>query len=350
MSDSRLIRISTGTLIRTILLVLGTLFLFQLREVLILVVVAIVIASFVEAGVRQLQKYKIKRTLSVPIIFTGSLLLLFGIFYSFVPIVVRELSGMLALIIGYLPSGTSISSASIQNATNFVDTLSQHSSFTDLLSSFKKASSSLSAGATTVIGSTFGGLLNLVLVVVMAFYLSIQEKGIDSFLRILTSQKNEAYVLGLWERTQQKIGLWFKGQLMLGLIIGAITFIVLLLMGVKYAFLIGLITAIAELIPFGVIFAAIPAILFAVIDGGVLLGVKVLIFYVVVQQIENYVLSPVVARRMVGIPPLVVLLAFLVGIQIAGFWGAVVAIPVAVFVLEYLSDIEKKKLAPIVEL
>ena len=102
----------------------------------------------------------------------------------------------------------------------------------------------------------------------MSFYLSIQERGIDSFLRILTPAKNEKYVIDLWTRTQRKIGLWFKGQLMLGVIMGTVTFIVLALLGVKYAFLIGLITGIAELVPFGVIFAAVPAILLSVIDGG----------------------------------------------------------------------------------
>jgi predicted PurR-regulated permease PerM len=60
-------------------------------------------------------------------------------------------------------------------------------------------------------------------------------------------------------------------------------------------------------------------------------------------------LSPVISKRVVGIPPLVVLLAFLIGITLAGFWGALIAMPVAVFVLEYLSDIEKQKLVPVTD-
>lgn len=74
-----------------------------------------------------------------------------------------------------------------------------------------------------------------------------------------------------------------------------------------------------------------------------MLALKVLIFYVVFHQIENYVLAPLVMKRVVGIPPLVVLLSFMIGITLAGFWGAILAIPVAVFVLEYMSDVEKKK-------
>ncbi len=345
--DGWTVQITTGSIVKGILLILLAYVLFLLKDVLLLVLVSIVIASFVEAGVRGLERYKMSRMVSVPIIFAITILIVFAIFYAFVPIIVRELSDMLALLFQYLPSDTPINQQSIQGATDFVNTITRHSSVNDLLSSVKNASAMLSQGATSFIGTTFGGLLNFILIVVMSFYLSIQEKGIDAFLRLLTPARNEAYVLGLWERTQRKIGLWFKGQLLLGLIVGAVTSIVLALLGVQYGFLIGLISGIAELIPFGIIFAAVPAILLSVIDGGVFLGVKVFIYYVVIQQIENYVLSPIVAKRVVGIPPLVVLLAFLVGITLAGFWGALVAMPVAVFILEYMSDVEKQKLIPV---
>ncbi len=334
-------------MIRAILLIAAAVILFIIKDILLLILVAIVIASFVEAGVKLFKSIGIGRTLSVPIIFMAVIFIVAGIFYTFVPIIIRELSGVITSLLSYIPNSAPISGESIQGATSFISSLTHHASLTDVLASLKNSSASLSQGITTFIGTTFGTVLDVVLVVVMAFYLSIQEKGIDSFLRILTPLKHEHYVVNLWNRTQHKIGLWFKGQLLLGLIVGAIAVVVLALLGVQYSFLIGLISGIAELIPFGIIFAAIPAILFAVIDGGFLLAVKVLIFYIVVQQIENYVLSPVVAHRTVGIPPLVVLLSFLIGITVAGFWGAIIAIPVAVFILEYLSDVEKQKLIPI---
>ncbi len=346
MSESRSIRITTDTMIRAILLVIVAVVLYSLRDILLLILVSIVIASFVEAGVRLFKGFGMSRTLSVPIIFTIVIVALMALFYSFVPIVVRELSGMLTLIVQYIPAST-IDTQSVSGITQFITSISHHNSFTDILNNVKSVSGSFSQGATTFIGTTFSGLIDIVLVVVMSFYLSIQERGIDNFLRILTPIKHEHYVVNLWNRTQHKIGLWFKGQLLLGLIMGAITIVVLTLLGVQYSFLIGLVTGIAELIPFGIIFAAIPAILFAVIDGGVILGIKVLVFYVVAHQIEGYVLNPVVAHRTVGIPPLVVLLSFLIGITIAGFWGALIAIPVAVFTLEYLGDLEKQKLVPI---
>lgn len=347
MEEARTIRISTDTMIRAILLIGAAVILFIIKDILLLILVSIVIASFVEAGVKLFKSFGISRTLSVPVIFMVVILIILGIFYTFVPIIVRELSGVITSLLTYLPDGAPINPQAVEGATSFLASITRHASLTDILASVKNSSALLSQGATTFIGTTFGTLLDVVLVIVMSFYLSIQEKGIDSFLRILTPLKHEHYVLNLWNRTQHKIGLWFKGQLLLGLIVGAITVVVLALLGVQYAFLIGLVSGIAELIPFGIIFAAIPAILFAVIDGGILLALKVLIFYIVVQQVENYVLSPVVAHRTVGIPPLVVLLSFVVGITIAGFWGAIISIPVAVFILEYLSDVEKQKLVPI---
>ncbi len=346
--NATFIRLSNDSIIRVILFLFGAYLLFKLTNIILLILVAIVIASFVEAGVQQCAKYKISRLLAVPVIFTLVLSLLFMIFYAFVPIVFRELSDMVTLLSTYFPSSASLDSQSIEGATNFVNTIASNPSATGIVENIKNAATVLSQGAISVIGSTFGGLLNFILVIVMSFYLSIQEKGIDNFLRILTPARKETYVIDLWHRTQRKIGLWFKGQMMLGLLVGAITFTVLALMGVKYALLIGLITGIAELIPFGIIFATIPAVLFAAIDGGVVLAVKVLIYFVIIQQIENYVLNPVISRRVVGIPPLVVLLAFLIGITLAGFWGAIIAIPAAVFVLEYLSDVERKKLIPVV--
>lgn len=349
MSEHRLIRISTDTFVRAVLIGFAVYVAFLLRDILLLILAAIVIASFVESGVRAFARIKVKRMLAVPIIYTIVIAILFAVFYAFVPIIFRELSGVISLISTYLPSSPGLNTQSIEGASEFVTNISKNTSIPDLLANIKSVASSFSQGATSIIGSTFGGMLNLILVIVMSFYLSIQERGIQMFLRIITPAKHERYVIDLWVRTQRKIGLWFQGQLFLGAVIAIIAFTGLALLGVQYAFLIAIISGIAELIPFGLTFAAIPAVLFAVINGGVLLGFKVLIFYIILQQIENYVLGPAIVKRVVGIPPLIVMVAFLIGITLAGFWGALLAIPVAVFVLEYLGDVEKSKYVTVTE-
>lgn len=349
MAELRSINISTSTLVRVLFLGFAVYGMFLLREIIILILVAVVIASFVESGVRAFARLNVKRSLSVPIIYAVGVLILFGVLYAFVPIVFRELSGVITLISRYFPQTEGLNQNSLEGAGQFVSNLSGSLSTSELLQNVKNITSSFTSGFTSIIGGTFGGLVNLILVIVMSFYLSIQERGIVTFLRIVTPVKHEKYVIDLWARTQRKIGLWFQGQLFLGLVVGAITFIVLTILGVQYAFLIAVISGLAELIPFGLTFAAIPAVLFAVIDGGVLLGFKVLIFYIILQQLENYVLGPAIVKRVVGIPPLIVLVAFLIGITLAGFWGALLAIPFAVLILEYLSDVEKNRYIPVTE-
>lgn len=349
MVEARATRISTDTLVRGLLLIVAGYGVFLLREIILLILAAIVIASFVESGVRGLSRFNIKRSLAVPLIYAVVVVILFAIFYAFVPIIFRELSGVLSLISKYIPSAPSIDTQSIEGASKFVSNLSGSTSIGDLLTSVKSVASSFSKGFTSIIGGTFGGMINLILVLVMSFYLSIQERGIVTFLRIVTPLKHERYVIDLWARTQRKIGLWFQGQLVLGAVIAALVFVCLALLGVQYSFLIAIISGMSELIPFGLTFAAIPAVLFAVIDGGVLLGFKVLIFYIIIQQLENYVIGPAIVKRVVGIPPLIVMVSFLVGITLAGFWGALLAIPFAVLVLEYLSDVEKNKYITVTE-
>ena len=126
-------------------------------------------------------------------------------------------------------------------------------------------------------------------------------------------------------------------------LIGIIVFIGLSIVGVQYAFLAGLLAAVAELIPFGFLFAMVPGTIFAYLDGGLYLAVVVFVFYIAVHYLESYIISPAIARRSTGVSSLVVILALLIGADLAGFWGLILAVPVAVCLFEYLSDLEKDK-------
>ncbi|HEX8993638.1 MAG TPA: hypothetical protein VF803_00105, partial [Candidatus Paceibacterota bacterium] len=109
------VKITTETIIRILLLLVLGYALFKLANILLLVLVSIVIASFIEAGVQQFARYKISRMLAVPVIFTFVIALLFVIFYTFVPLIFRELSDVILLLSSYFPNtSTAIDSQSIQ--------------------------------------------------------------------------------------------------------------------------------------------------------------------------------------------------------------------------------------------
>jgi predicted PurR-regulated permease PerM len=200
------------------------------------------------------------------------------------------------------------------------------------------------AGAFQVVSLIFGGLLSFVLIVVLSFYFAVQDTGIDDFLRLITPIKKHRYVLDLWRRSQHKIGRWMQGQLLLSLMAGTLVWVGLALLGVPYAFLLGALAAVLELIPvFGSILAAVPAVAIAFSVGGASFALMVIALYIVVNQFQANLVYPLVVQKVVGVPPLLVILALIVGAQIAGFLGIILSVPVAAALREFIVDVQKGK-------
>jgi len=192
----------------------------------------------------------------------------------------------------------------------------------------------------------FGGILSLILIFVLSFYLAVQEDGIAKFLRVITPLKHEEYVISLWKRSQLKIGFWLQGQLLLAVLVGVLVYLGLSIIGIDNALFYAAIAAILETIPlFGPIIAAIPAIAAAYIDGGVSYGLLVLGLYLIIQQFENHLIYPLVVKKIIGVPPILVILAIIVGAKLAGFLGVILSVPVAATLMEYFDDLQMSKVA-----
>jgi predicted PurR-regulated permease PerM len=114
---------------------------------------------------------------------------------------------------------------------------------------------------------------------------------------------------------------------------------------VKYALLLALIAGIMELVPYGILIALIPAVYFSYLSGGTGSALEVALAYIILHQFEVFLFSPLVIKSVVGLSPLVIILAALIGFRLGGLWGLVLAIPVSVFVMEFLSDLEKRKVS-----
>ena len=148
----------------------------------------------------------------------------------------------------------------------------------------------------------------------------------------------EARVLQLYGRTKAKIGRWFQAQVILSLVIGAVVAIGLSLLGVEQALVLGVIAGLFELVPIaGPIFAGALAIIVAATQS-LTLALWVLIFFVVIQQLENNLLVPLVMKKAIGVHPVIILVALLGGAEIAGLVGMLLAVPAAVFLQEMTDD------------
>ncbi len=170
------------------------------------------------------------------------------------------------------------------------------------------------------------------------------EDGVADLLELITPLKHERYVIGLWRRTQHKIGRWMQGQFLLAITVAILVYVSLSFFGVHNALFLALISMFFEIIPvFGAFIGAIPGILLGFTQGGVSLGLTITVVYIVIQQIESNVIYPLVVRKIFNVSPLVVIIALAVGWQVGGFLGILLSVPVAVALTEYMGDVGKRR-------
>ncbi len=340
------VHITTGTLLKTIVVLALAWLLFILRDVVLIVLTAVVISSAVEPGVRLMTRQRLPRVAAVLILYVLMFTLFFLLFYFFFPSILKDFSTFAASLPSYLDTFTQSNAYTAYSSILGLPPASEISG-TEMVSSFRNLfNSGDGAGSFTTASKVFGGLFSFILIMVFSFYFAVVETGVDDFIRIVSPRKQRDYLQDLWKRSQHKIGLWMQGQLILGVLIGTFVYLALLLLNVPHALVLAVIAALFELIPvFGPILAAVPAVIIAAVSGGPFWGLVVAGVYVLIQQFENHLIYPQVVTRVVGVPPLLVILALIIGAELAGLLGVILSVPVAATLQELVKDIESGRLA-----
>ncbi len=340
------LNINSATIIRTICIALLFLVLYYLRDIVLVVILSIVVASAIEPGTKWLTKRRVPRLLSVILMYLIlALAIVCIVYFLFLPILSEMVSflGSLPSYLGDLKVWNPIQSNEFLSSSP-IGSLSQSFSLVDIVNQLDETISRISNGFLFTASSVFGGMLSFILVIVLSFYLSVEKDGVTNFLRIVLPSRQEEYVIDLWERSQKKIGLWMQGQIILAIIIAVLVFLGLTLLRVQNALLLAVIAGVFEIIPlFGPILAAIPAVAVSLLGGGTGLALLVLGLYIIVHQFENQLIYPLVVRKIVGVPPIVSILALIIGGKLAGFVGLIISVPIAAALMEFVSDIEKDK-------
>lgn len=339
--------ITTGSWVRGIIVLAIAYALFLVSEFVLVVIVSIVIASAIEPAISWAKKRNIPRLPMVLLVYIISALVLAGLFYFLLLPLIGEISNFIRTLTIYSNSVTSGGILSdmfkTQNLFEGFDTpilIGEMNSYLNSLASF------LSQGVLSSISLISGGVLNFVLILVISFYLVVQEDGVSKFLKIIIPLKYEQYVVGLWRRSQHKIGLWMQGQLLSSILITVLVYIGLFIIRIPHALLLAVLAGVFELIPlFGATLAAIPAVFVAFISGGMNTALIVAGLYIVIQQFEGHLIYPLVVKKMVGVPPIISIISLVIGGILAGFLGVLISVPVAAAVMEFISDFEKRKIA-----
>lgn len=338
------VHISPSSVVWAAAVGLGLYALFLLSELVLVTITAVVIAAAISPIARWLVRHKLPRVIAVLVIYAGGAVVLLTVFYFLVLPLLAETAGFVDRLPGYLED--------LENWTPFgeegwmrdypaLEGFAEGFSAEELAKEFQEFTRGLGGGFLAATAAVFGGIMNFVLILVLSFYLAVQERGVPKFLEVVTPVRYQSYILDLWRRAEVKIGLWLQGQVVLAILVAVLVFLVLTLLGLPHALLLAVLAGLLELIPvFGPIMAAIPAIVvgFAMDGGGVTMALIVTAVYIIIQQIESQLIYPLVVRKVVGLSPILVILALVAGFQLGGFLGAILSVPLATILMEFIKD------------
>lgn len=339
------ITIAAGTVAKVITVILLFALAFYLRDIVLVILASVIIASSVEPIVKWLMSKRLPRTIAVLMIYFCAAAIFAGSFYFVLVPLLGEVQNITTTLPQYLGTLSSLSLGS-SGIGSSVSGIINNLPISEISLRASSIVSALSQNAFTTASVVLGGLLNFVLIIVLSFYLSVQAGGITSFLKTITPSIHRKYVVDLWDRAERKMGLWLQGQLLLGVIVAVLAYLGLTLLGVKHALLLAFVAGAFEIIPlFGPILAAIPATIFAFTDGGIAFALLVVGFYLIIQQFENQLIYPLVVKKVVGVSPIISILALVIGAKLAGFLGLLLAVPVATILMEFFNDLERNRFA-----
>ena len=310
-------------------------FLFYIGDILLTVFIALILASAINPWIDWLQGKKIPRFLAIMFIYV----LAFGAVFFSAFLLINPLQTELRNFSADFPSYWSQLSSGWQKFAVFSQKHGIQNGINDAISSFEAG---LSATAGNFFGGVlafFGGLFSTVVILIITYYLSLYDQPMKRKIRSLLPAKYQPYFTHLVARMQDKIGLWLRGQLVLCLIIFILSLIGLTLLGVKYVWVLALLSGLTEIIPyFGPIIGAVPAVFIAFTQSPEL-GFATLALYVLIQQAENYLIVPKVMQKAVGLNPVIIIIAMLIGAQVAGIYGILLAVPVTTALNVLVSDL-----------
>ena len=337
------VSITTNTVVVAILIATGAYVVWLLRDLALLVLTSIVIASAIEPGISFFIRRKIHRFFATILVYALVFGSVFLLLYFLFPPIIADAAGFLSSMPQYLETLDAFGSlSSLSSASSLIGSSYDLQSFIQTLFTLQSTFSSGLDSSMQVFTTFFGGIVSFMLVIVLSFYFALQDTGVDDFLRLVMPLKYEDYSVDLWKRAQKKIGLWMQGQILLSVIVAVLVYLGLLILSIPYALMLAIFTAFAEIIPiFGSLIAG--AVVIAYSSGGVALGAIVLGLYIVVNQFESNLIYPLIVKKVVGVPPLLVIVALIAGYTLAGFLGALLSVPVAAVMLEFVNDFDKRK-------
>ncbi len=330
------------------------------------VIIAIIFAYIIDPIVNYLERKGVKRQFGVIIVYI-SVILIFGILIvSVIPKTINEVSNLLASLPAMVDTLIKdvnnfltevFAKFNIELPENFINVYKESNPkvngnvetpqiVSDILDSMKKAinelivkmQGSLMGSLSNIVSKLYGFLTSafrLVLIIIFSFYFSVDKERFILKVKKAMPNKYREDISYLTSNIDTALQQFIRGRMLLAIFVGVLTMLYLLVLRVDFAIIIGLITCVADIIPYiGPFLGCAPAVLFAFMDSP-MKALWVLILFVIVQWIENNILAPKLIGDSTGLNPLVILISIIIGGGIFGVWGMVISVPLTsiIFIL-----------------
>ncbi len=334
MERKNVLDISWGAVLKVVLASVVVYFLYQVADILVWFVFALIISILFNPIIDFLKKMGIPRVVGV----ISSYLLFFSILAFLIYLGAPSIYEELKRFSGFLPDYMiTISPALDYMGVEFFATMDE---FIDFL---KESSEELAANVFNALGSIFGGISTAAFIITMAIFLSLEGNSIEKGIKLLAPEKQRNYVLFVWKKCRTQVSMWFLTRVLAGLFVGLSSYIVFYLFGVNYAVLFSIIAGMFNFIPF--VGPALASIIFFVLISleSPTTAFFVFLAFMIIQIMEGSFITPILSRRFMGVSPVLVLIAIVIGGSLWGLLGAFLAIPLLGILFEFFKVYLEKR-------
>jgi len=334
--------ISWGAIIKVFMAIFIFYVIYLAKEIALWFLFALAISILFDPAINFLRKIRIPKILAILIVYLSIFGVLGILIYIAVPIFISEIRQFSQ----YLPDYFEQISPVLRQLG--ADTAQGFDNFSGSVVKNLQQNSKSILRAITIF---FGGLAATVSILAMAFFLSLEERATERVLLLLFPKKYEDQIRAIFERVQKKVAGWFGARILACLFVGVASYIIFYIFGVKYAFILALISGFLNFVPYmGPWVTGIFLGVFVAISSSFVISLYVLIAFIVIQTIENSILTPLLMKKMTDIPPVLVLVSLLLGAKLFGFLGMIFAVPIFGIVFEFVKEfLEKRRQEPLQE-
>lgn len=337
--ERKTIDISTAAILKVVAIILGLWFLYLVRNIVVLLFLSIILTATLDHPVDWMAKRKIPRPLGVLLIYV-LMFLIIGLLVSLLfPPLVSQFQSFVQNIPTYSETMAKTLDGIAQYAASYDIQFNAHEFLQNIMGNIFQSSNQIFS---TTVG-VFSFFISALVVLSLTFYMSVKEDGMNKFIVSVTPKTNQEYIISVADRIKNKIGNWFAGQLLLMLIIFVLDFSALSFFKIPYALILALLAGFLEIVPYlGPIISAILASLIGFLISPVI-GLIILGILTIIQQIESNIIVPQLMKKAVGLNPIVVILALLIGAELGGTFGAILAVPIATSAAVIIGDLFERK-------